>query len=407
MKKVLAVLPALAAASKVTPTEKVVQMLSGMAEKGKSERHDEQVQFAAYKQFCEDTSTDKTRSIAEANQAIEKLTADIQKYTADANRLGREVAGHENEIAVFQGDQKAATNVREVEKEDYRVTHQDYSESVDALGRAVQVLKRQNFDRTQAKAMLQMLDPIIPAAKKAVVTAFLAQDPEVGLSVSAPEANAYEFQSGGVVDMLEKLKDKFEDERSELQKAEVNGRHAYDMLMQDLKAQIEHNEQARTDKKAMQGKKLQAAADAKGDLTDTTATRDDDQKYLSDLTATCQQKGSDFENRQQLRADEIAALEKAIEILSGGAVAGAASKYLPQLIQKKTSFMQLKTKVANDRQGAVASFLARSAEKLHSRVLSELAVHASADPFGKVKKLIQDLIVRLMEEANEEAEHKG
>jgi septal ring factor EnvC (AmiA/AmiB activator) len=36
-----------------------------------------------------------------------------------------------------------------------------------------------------------------------------------------------------------------------------------------------------------------------------------------------------------------------------------------------------------------------------------MASRANSDPFGKVKKMIKDLVVRLMEEANEEAEHKG
>merc|ERR1719164_317284 len=78
--------------SSVTPVQKVIQLLNGMVEKGKKEKHEEQVQFAAYKQFCDDTSVEKQRAIKEGNQMIEKLNADIQKYNADAARLGREIA---------------------------------------------------------------------------------------------------------------------------------------------------------------------------------------------------------------------------------------------------------------------------------------------------------------------------
>ena len=49
---------------------------------------------------------------------------------------------------------------------------------------------------------------LIPADAKKAIDAFL-QEPDEGLAVSAPEANAYEFQSSGVIEMLEKLLDKF------------------------------------------------------------------------------------------------------------------------------------------------------------------------------------------------------
>jgi len=58
-------------------------------------------------------------------------------------------------------------------------------------------------------------------------------------------------------------------------------------------------------------------------------------------------------------------------------------------------------------QDRAAHYLKKQAEELNSRILSALATRVTNDPFDKVKKLIKDLIVRLMQEANDEASHKG
>jgi len=402
---VCSVVAVVAHGSAITPVQKVIEMMNGMLEKGKKEKHEEQVQFAAYKQFCDDTTVEKKRAIDEANEQIEVLKADIEKYTATAAKLTKEIAEHDEDISVWQGDIKAATKVREIEKADYDATHTDYSESIDALERAIAVLKKQAHDRKQASLVQLKNLKLIPDDAKKVIDVFLQQDPDEGLAVSAPEANAYEFQSGGVVEMLEKLLDKFIEERTTLEKEEMNSKHAYDMLMQDLNAQVSQAKTDRDEKAEFKAETLQSKADAQGDLQDTTSTRDEDKKYLADLTSTCEQKASDFESRQQLRAEEIEAVEKAIEIVSSGAVAGNADKHLPGLVQ--TSFAQLRSQSTTATQNRVASYLRRQADTLGSRVLSALATRVESDPFAKVKKMIKDLIVKLMEEANEEAEHKG
>jgi len=416
---------AAALGAEVTPVQKVIQLMQGMLVRGQKEKHDEQVQFASYKQFCDDTSVQKKRAIDEANERIDGLKADIQKYTAGAAKLTKEIAGLDEDVAIWNGDIKAATRVRNIEKDDYNKMHKDYSESIDALERAIAVLKKQTGDRKQASfyqsdsesfvqvASLKSLT-LIPEKTKRMIAAFLSEENDDSLAVSAPEANAYEFQSSGVVEMLSKLLDKFIEEQTTLEKEESNSKHAYEMLMQDLKAQVAQAEKDRDSKAESKAKNLQAKADASGSFKDTTTTMNEDSKYLADLTATCEQKASDFESRQQLRSEEIEAIEKAIEIISSGAVSGNADKHLPSFAQSsdadaEQSFAQLRAESTMQMrsQVRVVQYLKRRASQLNSRVLSTLATRASEDPFQKVRKLIKDLITRLMEEANDEAEHKG
>merc|ERR1719163_2376682 len=227
----------------VTPVQKVIQLLQEMQMKGKAEKNDEAVKFSAYKQFCDDQTAAKTEAIKKANALMEQLAADIQMAESEVKELAKQISELDAQIAGFEGDEKAATEVRDKEKEDYKKTHLDYSESVDALGRAIGILKKQQFDRAQASLLQVTKMERVPENVKRTIYSFLATDSEVvqpeGLSVSAPQANAYEFQSGGVVEMLEKLLDKFRDERSTLEKDELGAKHAYEMVMQALQDSIE------------------------------------------------------------------------------------------------------------------------------------------------------------------------
>merc|ERR1711959_138227 len=190
----------------------------------------------------------------------------------------------------------------------------------------------------------------------------------------------------------------------------LGAQQGFEQISQQLADNIE-NAQFEINKKTKQrAETQQAKADAEGDVAQTIADRDEDQKYLDDTVALCTQKTSDFESRQKLRAGELEAISKAIEIISSQAVAGSGDKHLPALLQirkKSGALAQLRSNQMSPAQEKVVSFLNEQARKSGSRLLSEMALNAQANPFGKVKKMIKDLIVKLMEEATSETEHKG
>jgi predicted nucleic acid-binding Zn-ribbon protein len=232
----------------------------------------------------------------------------------------------------------------------------------------------------------------------------LAQD--VGLEVTAPEAAVYEGQSGGIIDMMEQLESKLEDEKETLEKEEANARHSADMMQQTLTDKIEQETQDRGSKVSQKKGKEQAAGEAKGELAQTQNTLAEDTKYLEDLKQLYESKKIDYAARQELRAGELEALDKAIEIIASGAVSGAADTHLPSFYQRGTALVQLRSG-SEPSQKAVAQFLQAQGQRMNSQLLAALAIRVQQDPFGKVKKMIKDMIIKLTEEATEEAEHKG
>merc|ERR1719486_1113796 len=143
--------------------------------------------------------------------------------------------------------------------------------------------------------------------------------------------------------MIEELQDKFKDEINELEKAESEESHAHNMMVQELVDQTEAATRERNSAKSAKAKNEEDKAEAEGDLADTSATLAEDEKFLSELTTECEQKAADLEKRQEVRAGELEAIKKAIEIMSSDAVSGSGDKHLPGLVQTGAALVQLRS----------------------------------------------------------------
>jgi len=407
--------------TKVTPTQKVIELLDGMVAKGKAEKQAEQVQFAAYKQWCDDSSNEKKNDIAEANEQIDILHADAEKYEADAERLGHEISELDEDLAHYASEIKAAVKARAMEHADFEEEQADHTSSVEQLGLAIQTMKEQPTNvAQQAAVLLQVAKLPIDDESRNVIHSYLGMEDKYededaeNLAMASPQASAFESSSDGIIDLFKKLKDKFEGKLAETQKDELNMKNEHEMYVAGLEDQKNTATRSRESKSEAKAKNLQDEADSRGAHQDTMAARDADAKFLSDMEATCAQKASDFEQRQELRGEEIEAVEKAKEILSSGSVSGAADKHLPALVQKskagKKVLAQLRKgndAAKNPNQVRLAKWLKQEGARINSKVLVALSLRVAYDPFASVKKMIKELIDKLLTEANEEAEQKG
>jgi len=169
------------------------------------------------------------------------------------------------------------------------------------------------------------------------------------------------------------------------------------------------------------------------------ATLKDDQLYLKDLTARCEARANDWDQRSQLRADELQALSGALSVLTNEvqgrdenvnaralllerkartakseheqkmasiSVHSASPSFL-QEVSSNTFLRGGRSAAYQVRQNNALALMRAEGQRLQSSVLSSVAVHIAADPFTEVKILIQKLIERLVAESTSEATKKG
>merc|ERR1719217_412877 len=251
----------------------------------------------------------------------------------------------------------------------------------------------------------------IPEPAKTAITSYLDVAQNMESDEFAPEAKAYEGHSGGLIAVFENLIKKFKEQKLKLEKDDMESLGNFQVVEQQLTDNIRENEKLLGEKTKMKAQRLEDEETALGDKESTETALATDEKTLADTNSDCQAASDEFEKNQVMRAEEIKAIETAVGILSSDDVKGNAEKHLPASLAQvsPTSFAQLRSSANAEPalRDRVAEFLQAKAKRLNSRYLSVIASRALADPFVKVKKMIKDMIVKLMEEANSEADKKA
>merc|ERR1719194_270966 len=445
-------------AAEVSPVEKVITLLEDLKTETEDAGKKEASTYDTFACFCKDTTIEKSDAIKEEQDNIDEFAATLEEQTgiSNAKQLETEELG-----ALIRSLDKEMTEItarREKEKAKYEATAADLSKAVSSLEGAIadmQAGKGASFLSVKkgirkSIAIADALD-LSPKQQRSI-TALLQTDAD-----DAPEGD-FAFHGDDIIATLQDLEKEFKAKKAEVDQIEGQNKKDFNEVM---KSKTNEKKTAEGDKKTAEGEKDTAdenIAKATEDMVKEEALLKDDELYLKDLTSKCELKAREWDQRSQMRSEEVTALTAALKIIKEGVKDNSAvnkrafiqhdQDYIAADVQalktpeKKEdarnnaedddvdvdlSFIQLSNKprmkiaslvkqasqvtTGEAQQAAlkekVIKSLVASGNKLGSAVLSALAMRVQADPFIKVKKLIQDLIERLVTEAAEEATKKG
>merc|ERR1719502_279093 len=263
------------------------------------------------------------------------------------------------------------------------------------------------------KTLLQTIGTVIDAAafpgndKQKLLGLIQARDSSDDEDMGAPAASSYKSHSGAIIDAIGDMKEKAEGELSELRQAEMKSAHNFDMLKQSLedKTAVDNKEMAET--KSNKATAEETKAESEGELDVTVKDLAAGRKGLTSTQQDCMQTAADHEASLASRAEELKVIAEAKKILLETTSGASEQTY---------SFVQLSSR-ADLANAEVSALVKKLAKEQHSASLSQLASRIQAvarmgtaygaNPFGKIKGLIEDMITKLESEADKDAEEKA
>jgi len=427
-------------ANEVTPVEKVITLMEDLKAEVEHEGETEAATYDTFSCFCKSMTEEKASAIKEEQDNIEGFAATLQEQTSISNAKAHEVKELDTLIATLDKDMAKIESMREKEKTKYESQAADIQKGIDGLEGAIADMKAGMPSslaqvKTSVRKSLLMADTLDMDPKHSRTIASLLQED----SAEAPEGDG-EFHSGDIVATLEKLQKDFRGRKTQLDQIEGQNEKDFTETMKSKSAEKKTAQDAKTTAESDKSNADANIATASDDTVLEEATLKDDELYMKDLTERCELKAREWDQRSQMRAGEVTALGKAIDIIKNRAKDNESANKRA-LIQTATVVPERKSDARDDvedsdigdmsflqvssprkqlrgiaaiqsstaqarREKAIANLVAK-AEKLKSPVLATLAMKIGADPFAKVRRLVQELIERLVKEAAAESSKKG
>merc|ERR1719401_184345 len=188
-----------------------------------------------------------------------------------------------------------------------------------------------------------------------------------------------------------------EGDLAELTKNENDAKAAFEELSAAKEKEMAVNSKAIEDKTARHGKVGLKIEELREDLEDTSASYDEDKKFLADLDKNCATKKEEWEAVQKTRAEELLAIADTIKILNDDDALDLFKKSLPS-----PSLLQTSLQGKEVRQRALRALSAARHGRGHgsdARLdLIALSMRGKKVSFEKVLTMIDEMVKLLGEE---------